>query len=161
MVNWWLRPFTNLRECQRANVRQSTARKLHANEPHGAKSSRKEAGKQYELQYTVGSSPSCQDLSLSKVDFGCSHCRRSFSSHWGAVGDRGYSSLDAGLAMSSRCKQCNQRLVEIDNYGERLIGCIECNRWSWRGSKRPIELPEDDLEALKAVASSKARHRRC
>jgi hypothetical protein len=73
------------------------------------------------------------------------------------VGDRGYSSLDAGLAMSSRCKQCNQRLVEIDNYGERLIGCIECNRWSWRGSKRPMELPEDDLEALKAVVASGER----
>jgi len=80
-----------------------------------------------------------------------------FSSHWGAVGDRGYSSLDAGLAMSSRCKQCNQRLVEIDNYGERLIGCIECNRWTWRGRKRPMELPEDDLEALKAVVASKGR----
>ena len=73
------------------------------------------------------------------------------------MGDRGYSSLDAGLAMSSRCKQCNQRLVEIDNYGERLIGCIECNRWTWRGRKRPMELPEDDLEALKAVVASKGR----
>jgi uncharacterized Zn finger protein (UPF0148 family) len=54
---------------------------------------------------------------------------------------------------SSHCKQCDQPLVEIDNYGERLIGCIECNRWTWRGSKRPIELPEDDLEALKVVDS--------
>jgi hypothetical protein len=52
---------------------------------------------------------------------------------------------------SSRCKQCNQPLVEIDNYGERLVGCIECNRWTWRGSKTLIELPEADLEALKAV----------
>ena len=59
--------------------------------------------------------------------------------------------------MSSRCKQCNQRLVEIDNYGERLIGCIECNRWTWPGRKRPMELPEDDLEALKAVVASKGR----
>jgi hypothetical protein len=52
---------------------------------------------------------------------------------------------------SSRCKQCDQRLVEIDNYGERIIGCIECNHWTWRGSKRPIQLPEDDLAALKAL----------
>jgi hypothetical protein len=58
---------------------------------------------------------------------------------------------------SSRCKQCNQRLVEIDNYGERLIGCIECNRWSWRGSKRLMELPENDLEALRAVVASRER----
>ena len=43
-------------------------------------------------------------------------------------------------------------MVEIDNYGERLIGCIECNRWTSRGSKQPIELPMDDLEALKLAA---------
>ena len=56
----------------------------------------------------------------------------------------------------SRCKQCNQPLVEIDNYGERLIGCIECNQWTWRGSKRLIALPQDDLEALKAVKKETA-----
>jgi hypothetical protein len=50
---------------------------------------------------------------------------------------------------SDRYKFCNHRFVEIDNYGERLIGCVECNRWTWRGSKQPIELPEDDLKALK------------
>jgi len=36
--------------CQRPSIYRP---QLHANEPHGAKSSRKEAGKQYELQYTV------------------------------------------------------------------------------------------------------------
>lgn len=51
--------------------------------------------------------------------------------------------------MSISCKQCNQPLVEIDNYGERLIGCTECNRWTSRASKQAIELPMDDLEALK------------
>ena len=35
---------------------------------------------------------------------------------------------------------------------ERLVGCIECNRWSWRGSNRLfMELLEEDLEALKAI----------
>jgi hypothetical protein len=24
------------------------------------------------------------------------------------------------------CPHCNGQLVEIDHYGERLIGCIEC-----------------------------------
>jgi hypothetical protein len=52
---------------------------------------------------------------------------------------------------SSRCKQCDRPLVEI----EPLLGCIECNRWTWRGSKREIELPEADLEALKAVNKEK------
>jgi hypothetical protein len=41
---------------------------------------------------------------------------------------------------------------KIDHYGKHIVGCVECNRWSWRGSK-PLfmELPEDDLEALKTV----------
>jgi hypothetical protein len=30
---------------------------------------------------------------------------------------------------SNRCKQCDQPLVEIDHYGERLTGCPSCNRW--------------------------------
>ena len=30
---------------------------------------------------------------------------------------------------SSRCKQCDQPLVEIDHWGERLVGCIKCNLW--------------------------------
>jgi DNA-directed RNA polymerase subunit RPC12/RpoP len=51
-----------------------------------------------------------------------------------------------------RCKQCNQPLVEIDNYGERLIRCIECNHW--RASKQPIELPEEDIQALRALVNN-------
>jgi hypothetical protein len=60
----------------------------------------------------------------------------------------------------SRCKQCNQPLVEIDNYGERLIGCIECNQWTWRGSKRLIELARHDLEALKGVKKKRPQEAR-
>jgi hypothetical protein len=48
------------------------------------------------------------------------------------------------------CEKCNRQLIEIDHYGERLIGCIDCNRWSWEGSKRLfMELPEEDLQALR------------
>jgi len=44
------------------------------------------------------------------------------------------------------CLGCNGPLIEIDHYGERLVGCIECNRWSWQGSKRLfMELPDEDL----------------
>jgi hypothetical protein len=33
--------------------------------------------------------------------------------------------------------------------------CIECNRWSWRGSNRLfMELPEEDLAALRGVKRS-------
>jgi hypothetical protein len=50
------------------------------------------------------------------------------------------------------CFRCKRPLIEIDHYGERLIGCIECNRWSWRGSEGLfMELPEDDLQALREL----------
>ena len=36
--------------------------------------------------------------------------------------------------VDSRCPRCNGPLIEIDRFGERLIGCIECNRWTWPDS---------------------------
>lgn len=48
------------------------------------------------------------------------------------------------------CPRCGGSLVEIEHYGERLVGCVACNRWSFRGSDRLVmELPDDDLDALK------------
>ena len=29
-----------------------------------------------------------------------------------------------------RCHNCGQELVEIDNRGERLTGCLSCNLWA-------------------------------
>jgi hypothetical protein len=52
------------------------------------------------------------------------------------------------------CHHCNGPLIEIDHYGKRLIGCIECHLWSWRGSERLfMELPEEDLEARQLTYS--------
>jgi hypothetical protein len=49
-----------------------------------------------------------------------------------------------------KCEKCNRRPLEIDHYGQRLIGCIDCNRWSWEGSKHLfMELVEEDLLALR------------
>ena len=46
---------------------------------------------------------------------------------------------------------CRRPLIEIDYYGERLIGCVECNRWGRpRDDTLPMQLLEDDLEALRA-----------
>jgi hypothetical protein len=46
---------------------------------------------------------------------------------------------------------CGGPLIEIDHYGERLVGCIECNRWTWsRSGQLMTELPKEDLEALRA-----------
>jgi hypothetical protein len=54
------------------------------------------------------------------------------------------------------CSKRNRQLIEIDHYGQRLIGCVECNRWSWRGSNRLfMELPEEDLSALRKLRSAR------
>jgi hypothetical protein len=29
--------------------------------------------------------------------------------------------------MPDSCSNCSGLLIEIDHYGERLVGCIECN----------------------------------
>ena len=44
------------------------------------------------------------------------------------------------------CFQCIRPLIEIDHYGERLTGCLECN--VWRGSKRAfiVELSVEDIQ---------------
>jgi hypothetical protein len=53
--------------------------------------------------------------------------------------------------MYFRCTASHRPLIEIDHYGERLIGCIECNRWGRPGDATlPMQLREDDLEALRA-----------
>ena len=47
------------------------------------------------------------------------------------------------------CPHCNRPLMEIDHYGEVLVGCIDCNRWGHPGDDKLImELMDSDLEAL-------------
>ena len=46
---------------------------------------------------------------------------------------------------------CHRALIEIDYYGDRLIGCIECNRWGRPGRRHaPHASREEDLEPLRA-----------
>ena len=46
-------------------------------------------------------------------------------------------------------KQVAPPLIEIDRYGQRWIGCVNCNRWGKPGDKRLVmELSEEDLAAL-------------
>jgi len=41
--------------------------------------------------------------------------------------------------------------IEIDRYGERLIGCLDCNAWGRPGDATlPMQLLEDDLEVFRA-----------
>ncbi len=54
------------------------------------------------------------------------------------------------MAVDDTCPNCYRPLIEIDHYGERLIGCLECNRWGWSGREHLfMELEEEDLKALK------------
>lgn len=50
-----------------------------------------------------------------------------------------------------RCDRCDAALIEVDHYGERLTGCLECNIW-W-GSKRAFitELSVEDVAALRRL----------
>ena len=42
--------------------------------------------------------------------------------------------------------RCKGPLIAIGRNGERLCGCIQCNRWKWRPSERVlIELPDEDV----------------
>jgi hypothetical protein len=52
----------------------------------------------------------------------------------------------------NRCPRCNGPLIEIERFGERLIGCTECNHWTWPDSESiSMALPEDDLYVIKAT----------
>jgi len=47
-------------------------------------------------------------------------------------------------------------LIEIHYYGDRLVGCIECNRWGRLGDATlSMHLLEDDLEAIRAGRESR------
>ena len=35
--------------------------------------------------------------------------------------------------VGGRCRECGQELIEIDNRGERLWGCLTCNLWTAEG----------------------------
>jgi hypothetical protein len=52
-----------------------------------------------------------------------------------------------------QCPHCHRPLIEIDHYGEQLIGC----RQGREGSALLMELPEHDLQALSSL--SDARHK--
>jgi len=45
-------------------------------------------------------------------------------------------SVKAKRATRETLPHYNGSLIRIDHYGERLTGCIECNRWSWSWRRR-------------------------
>jgi len=60
------------------------------------------------------------------------------------------------VMQSSRCKQCDQPLVEIDHWGECLTGCPKCNRWQTSDGEW-CRLAPDDIMALRALKLPKLR----
>ena len=50
--------------------------------------------------------------------------------------------------MDKRCPHCEEPIIEIDHYGERLFGCVECNRWMGEG-KVLMQLDEAEIYALR------------
>jgi hypothetical protein len=58
---------------------------------------------------------------------------------------------DADADRITCCNQCKQPLIEIDNRGERLKGCLTCNLWSTVDRKLWKRLSEEDLRALHAL----------
>ena len=51
------------------------------------------------------------------------------------------------------CPYCQRPLVQIDYYGEVLVGCLDCNRWGKPDDEHLVmELMEADLEALRQRA---------
>jgi hypothetical protein len=51
-----------------------------------------------------------------------------------------------------QCDRCGERLIEIDRYGERLTGCIKCNRWSTDKCAYVVELSVEDFAALETLS---------
>ena len=49
----------------------------------------------------------------------------------------------------------NQKLIEIDNRGEHLTGCLTCNVWWSRWSANAVKLSEEDLHALHELRRTK------
>ena len=55
------------------------------------------------------------------------------------------------LSLMRTRPHCHSPLIEIDYYGDRLVGCIECNRWGRSGDTTlSMQLLEDDLEAIQS-----------
>jgi len=58
-----------------------------------------------------------------------------------------------------QCKRCSLRLVELDAYGERLRGCLGCNRWQAVTTGEWRQLPEDDIAALRGTGTRACTHK--
>ena len=57
--------------------------------------------------------------------------------------------------MTGDCRECKQPLVEIDNRGTRLTGCMTCNIWWSLTGGGAVKLSVEDLYALQQLKQTK------
>ena len=53
--------------------------------------------------------------------------------------------------MQGKCKRCSDTLIEIEDHGTRLIGCLDCNDWRSIDGLRRVKLADDDVGALRKL----------
>ncbi len=56
---------------------------------------------------------------------------------------------------TSYCFECKHPLVEIDNRGQRLRGCMTCNIWWSPRGGAAVKLSVEDLYALQQLKRTK------
>jgi hypothetical protein len=64
---------------------------------------------------------------------------------------------EKSLQMSGRCNQCGQKLIEIGNRRQRLVGCLTCNLWAAEDEEAWVRLSEEDLRALHELRQQRLR----
>ena len=55
----------------------------------------------------------------------------------------------------SYCFECKRPLVEIDNLGQRLRGCLTCNIWWSLTGGGVVKLSVEDLQDLQQLRRTK------
>jgi len=53
--------------------------------------------------------------------------------------------------MRGKCKRCSGTLIEIDDQGTHLRGCLACNDWLSTDGLRRVKLAEEDVKALRSM----------
>jgi hypothetical protein len=61
--------------------------------------------------------------------------------------------------VDKRCPHCEDRLIEIDHYGDRLIGCVTCNCWMGEDEVL-VQLDQAEIIALRGRVKAKLKERR-
>jgi hypothetical protein len=56
--------------------------------------------------------------------------------------------------MPGSCDRCGSPLIQIDHFGDRLMGCVACNVWRGDKSAFVVELAVEDWEALGKLRDS-------